>query len=276
MKTLLNWAIFSLSKNKKKGFSYMKFISNNLWCELEKIIPQKMSKVGRPEVDNRQVLEGIIYVLYTGIQWKVLPEKYGYPTTVHGKFMKWCRMKVFSKMMIKARSHYQRRNSKNNWYAFDTILKKAPFAQFGGKNPTDRAKHGIKQGILVDRKGAPLYVYITSANAHDSGALKPVIDQMRKSKNIRIVASDSAFDAKKLYSLCKEKNIALVANINPRRNKNVHVFHVPYRWVVERTFGILSWFRGLKSCWSKTIESAYAFLELACSYRLFKMAGIFG
>jgi transposase len=254
----------------------MKFIPDNLWCELEKIIPQKNSRIGRPEKDKKVTLDAIIYVLHTGVQWRLLPEKYGSPTTIHGKFMKWCRMGIFSKMMIKAREYYRKRNSKNNWYAFDTISKKAPYASFSGKNPTDRAKRGIKQGILVDRKGAPLFVHVTAANTHDSKTLQPILDQMNSSKKIRIIAADSAFDAKKLYSSCKEKNIALIASINPRRRKDVHVFHAPYRWIVEQTFGILSWFRGLKICWNKTIESSTAFLELACSYRLFKMAGIFG
>ena len=254
----------------------MKFISDLLWSELKKIIPQKTSNIGRPEADNRVALDGVIYVLRTGVQWKMLPEKYGCPTTTHGKFMKWCRMGIFSKIMTKAREHYRKRNSKNNWYAFDTILRKSPYANFGGKNPTDRAKRGIKEGILVDRKGAPLFVHVTVANTHDSKTLQPILDQMNKSKKTRIIAADSAFDAKFLYSLCKEKNIALVASINPRRKKDAHVFHAPYRWIVEQTFGILSWFRGLKISWSKTIESTKAFLELACSYRLFKMAGAFG
>lgn len=119
-------------------------------------------------------------------------------------------------------------------------------------------------------------MHVAAANTHDSKTLQPIIDQMNSSKKVRIIAVDSDFDAKKLYSSCKEKNIALVASINPRRKKDVHVFHAPYRWIVEQTFGILSWFRGLKICWNKTIESSTAFLELACSYRLFKMAGIFG
>jgi transposase len=130
----------------------MKFISNGLWCELKKIFPTKNTAVGRPEFDNRTSLEDIIYVLKTGMQWNMLPEKYGRHTTIHGKFMKWCRMDIFKKMMVKAREHYHKCNKKNNWYAIDTVLKKAPFANFAGKNPTDRAKNGIKETIIVDRK----------------------------------------------------------------------------------------------------------------------------
>ncbi len=90
----------------------MKHIPDSLWSELEKLILQKKNNVGRPEFDNRKTLNGIIYILHTGAQWNMLPEKYGCPSTVHGKFMKWCRLGVFHKIMVKAREHYRRRNSK--------------------------------------------------------------------------------------------------------------------------------------------------------------------
>lgn len=254
----------------------MKHISDSLWREIEKIIPQKNVSVGRPEFDARKTFDGIMYILITGSQWHMLPDAYGCPTTVHGKFIKWSRAGVFQKMMRKAREFYRKRNSKNNWYAFDTASRKAPFAKFGGKSPTDRARRGIKHAILVDRKGAPLFVHVAPANTHDSRLFDPTLENMRSSKNIRIIAADSAFDVKRLYENCKEKNIFLLASPHSRRRKNVHKFSVPHRWVVERTFGMLSWLRGIKTVWAKTQEASLAFLQIACSVRLFKMAGIFG
>lgn len=254
----------------------MKHIPDSLWSEIVKLIPPKASHVGRPETDKRAALSGIIYILHTGAQWNMLPEAYGRTSTVHGKFMKWCKTGVFQKIMVRAREYYRKRNSKNNWYAFDTISKKAPFAHFSGKNPTDRGKRGIKHAILSDRKGAPLFVDIAPANRHDSMLITPVVSKLRKSKNIKILAADSAFDVKKLYSFCTRKNIALIASTNPRRKKNVHKTHPPYRWIVEQTLSILNWHRGVKTCWTKNYESSLAILQIACSLRLFKMAGIFG
>ena len=254
----------------------MKRISDLLWCELEKLIPERKGPIGRPEFDNKKTFEGILFILKTGSQWNELPKKYGCYTTVHGKYMKWVRAGVFRKMMVKAREYYRKRNHKNIWYALDTISRKAPFAKFGGKNPTDRAKMGIKHISLVDRKGAPLFIGIAPANTHDSKLLDLLIGQLRKSKRIRIMATDSAWDSKRSRFLCKKKNIALIASTNRRRNKKKHKFNAPYRWIVEQTFGILSWFRGLKICWAKTEESAFAFLQIACAIRLFKMTGIFG
>jgi len=253
----------------------MKSIPDLVWNEIKILLPKKEHPAGRPEIDNRKALNGIIFILHTGAQWNMLPEKYGNYKTVHGKFIKWCRFGVFQKIMLKAREFYRRRNGSSNWFAFDVMIKKAPFANFAGKNPTDRAKHGIKYSLLTDRKGAPLFFDIAPANVHDSKLFIPVLSHLKKSKNLRIVAADSAFDAQYLYSYCQTKNLALIATPNKRRKKDIHVFKVPHRWVIEQTFGCLSWFRGIKICWSKTIDAALGIAQIAFSLRLFKMSGIF-
>ena len=38
--------------------------------------------VGRPIVPYRKVLDGILYVLRTGCQWKMLPKEYGSGSTM--------------------------------------------------------------------------------------------------------------------------------------------------------------------------------------------------
>jgi transposase len=249
----------------------MEMIPEAVFEAIKHVLPRKKTKVGRPEMCRRKALNAIWYVVKTGCQWSMLPRELGNPSTVHGKFLAWSRSGVMKKIMDVSREIYEKNNQENNWYAIDSSSKKAPFARFGGKNPTDRAKRGIKHVLVVDRKGNPIYVNVASANTHDSKLLEPILAQIKKKKKVRIIAADSAFDVKLLYKKCKEKNIALIATPNPRRKKDIHKFNVPHRWIVEQAFGILSWLRGLKTCWAKTIESSFGFLQLACSIRLLKM-----
>jgi len=262
-----------MKKTKKELF--MKSISSDLWNEIEKFLPKKKYKIGRPEKDIKQALLGIMYILKNGSLWHELPEKFGKPSTVHGKFMKWCRLGIFQKIIKCARKYYMQRQKHKSWFAFDTLVKKAPLANFSGNNPTDRSKKGVKQTILVDKNGAPLYVDLAPANVHDSKLLQPIIQKLRRSKNKRILAADSAFDAKFLYQLCAKKNIQLDASTNVRRNKNKQKYYPKGRWVVERTFGWLACYRGLKICWAKSKISHLSFLQIACSIQLFKMSGVF-
>ena len=49
-------------------------------------------------MDNRRVLDAILYVLSTGIPWHALPREFGAPTTIHGRFRTWQRDGVFTRL----------------------------------------------------------------------------------------------------------------------------------------------------------------------------------
>ena len=51
-------------------------LPDELWQEIEPLLPPpppRTSKGGRPPVDNRKALQGIIFVNRTGIPWQALP-----------------------------------------------------------------------------------------------------------------------------------------------------------------------------------------------------------
>lgn len=55
-------------------------VSDALWTRIEPLIPKHQSptpKGGRPPVEDRAALEGILFVLKTGIPWEDLPPQFG-------------------------------------------------------------------------------------------------------------------------------------------------------------------------------------------------------
>lgn len=44
---------------------------------------------GRPRIDQRNALDGIIYHLRTGCQWNALPREFGSDSSVHRTFQRW-------------------------------------------------------------------------------------------------------------------------------------------------------------------------------------------
>jgi transposase len=55
-------------------------ISTALWKRIEPLLPEVKSspKGGRPRVSDQQALNGILYILRTGIGWEDLPQALGY------------------------------------------------------------------------------------------------------------------------------------------------------------------------------------------------------
>ncbi len=54
-------------------------IPDDLWIAIEPLLPSEPAKPkgGRPRLNNRAVLSGILFVLKTGIPWEMLPPEMG-------------------------------------------------------------------------------------------------------------------------------------------------------------------------------------------------------
>ena len=62
---------------------HARFINDEQWKLLKPMLakPKARPKGGRPTIDSRQVLEGIVWVLRTGARWQDLPDRYPSPAT---------------------------------------------------------------------------------------------------------------------------------------------------------------------------------------------------
>ena len=84
-------------------------ISDEFWDAVNGYIPKpkkKQYKQGRPAAEPRKLLNGMLYVLRTGCQWKMLPREYYAGTTTHRYFQRWAEAGVFRKMWIHCLKEY--------------------------------------------------------------------------------------------------------------------------------------------------------------------------
>ena len=119
-------------------------IPDALWERVEPLLPNyKVScKGGRPRLDMRRVVTGILYVLKTGCQWKAMPREFGSGSAIHAYFQEWVRKGVFSKLWKLALEEYDELVGIDwEWQVLDGAMTKAPL---GGEK--DREKpHGSRQ-----------------------------------------------------------------------------------------------------------------------------------
>ena len=106
---------------------------DELWDEIKLILPPEKptNTIGRPVVSYRKVLDGILYVLRTGCQWKMLPREYGSGSTCHRRFQQWSRSKVFERLWTRLLKVYDGIVGISwEWQSLDSVSVKAPL---GGK-----------------------------------------------------------------------------------------------------------------------------------------------
>jgi transposase len=117
-----------IKKEKNKHSTILK-VSDELWDKIKNILPKEkpLKTVGRPIVPYRKVIDGIIYILRTGCQWKMLPKEYGSGSTCHRRFQKWYSLDIFKKLWIKLLKIYDDCiGIKWTWQSIDSISIKSP------------------------------------------------------------------------------------------------------------------------------------------------------
>ncbi|WUH43497.1 transposase [Streptomyces sp. NBC_00443] len=59
-------------------------LTDQEWELLAPLIPR--ASTGRPRVEDRRVINGMVYKIRTGMSWRDLPERYGPWKTVYTRF----------------------------------------------------------------------------------------------------------------------------------------------------------------------------------------------
>ena len=76
-------------------------------AQVDRLRPFFPKPRGKPRVDDRRVLSGIIYIQRNGLMWKHAPREYGLPKTLYNRWKRWSRMGVFARIMTELAAQAQ-------------------------------------------------------------------------------------------------------------------------------------------------------------------------
>ena len=119
----------SSNPHNNENLSTITKISDELWDKIKTELPYEkpINTVGRPIIPYRVVLDGILYVLRTGCQWKMLPSEFGSGSTCHRRFQQWILADIFKKIWIRLLKEYDHKiGIKLIWQSLDSISIKSP------------------------------------------------------------------------------------------------------------------------------------------------------
>ena len=68
------------------------WLSDEAWTAIEPHLPH--GKPGKPRVDDRTVISGILHVLKTGCRWRDVPAAYAPPTAIYNRYNRWSRHRI--------------------------------------------------------------------------------------------------------------------------------------------------------------------------------------
>jgi transposase len=212
-------------------------------------------KGGRPFLDDRRALTGIIFILKTGIPWEYLPKEMGCGSgmTCWRRLRAWCRAGVWPRIHQFLLDHLR-------------FLKKIDFTRFlidsshlramgagakTGPSPVDRRKPGSKIHVLTDATGVPITIHLTAANRNDVTETISLIDDVppiagqvgRPRSRPDRLQGDRGYDDEGDRSELRRRHIEPVI---PKRRSEHGSGLGRFRWYIERTISWLKQYRRVR------------------------------
>ncbi len=223
-------------------------MTDEQWELLDSLLPERKWKPGgsgRPPIDVRQVLNGILYLNKTGCQWRLLPKDFGHWSTIYGYFKRWRRAGLWARLMEALRQRERRLQGRQPEPSAGSVdsqsIKTATQHEDIGYDGHKKIK-GRKRHILVDTLGLIIGVVVTDAGTDDRQGLVEVLTAYFADgvTRLRKLWVDGAYPAEWLEQWVRDLKQTHKIDLESTTNKAGKGFQViPWRWAVERTFSWL-------------------------------------
>ncbi|WP_434520139.1 IS5 family transposase [Methylosinus sporium] len=265
------WTNENRARYDRSKLRYPSDVTDAEWALVGPLIPPAKRGGGKRTVEMRAVVNGLMYVLSTGCQWRAIPKDLPPKSTVHGYFDLWTYDgtldRIHHALYVKCREAAGREASPTAAVIDSQSVKSA---EKGGLHRSARGYDagkkvkGKKRHILVDTIGLLLHALVHPADIQDrDGGVLVLRTMFGKFPFLQKLFADGGYQGPQFRD-AQKKALPFVDTEIVKRSDAAKGFQVlPRRWVVERTFSWLGRCRRLAKDFESLNRKALAFLHLA-------------
>ncbi|THD71186.1 IS5 family transposase [Thalassobius vesicularis] len=226
-------------------------MSNLYWLSEEQMVrlqPFFPKSHGKPRVDDRRVLSGIIFINRNGLRWCDAPKEYGPPKTLYNRWKRWSEMGVFARIFEGLAAEAAEPTTimidatylKAHRTASSLRAKKGGFGRLIG-----RTKGGMntKLHAVTDTKGRPIRFFMSAGQVSDYIGAGALLSSLPK---VDWLLGERGYDAGWFREALKDRGIRACIPGRKQRKKTVKYDKRRYkrRNRIEIMFGRLKdWWR---------------------------------
>ena len=265
------WTSKNRARYDRSKLRYPSDLTDDEWRLVEPLIPPGKTGGGKRTVIMREVVNGLMYILSTGCQWRAIPKDLPPKSSVYDYFDLWTYdgtlERIHHALYEQCREQAQREASPTAAIIDSQSVKSAekggacidPHGYDAGKKIKGKKRH-----ILVDTLGLLLHAIVHPADIQDrDGGFIVMATLFGMFPFLKTLFADGGYQgpqfAKALAKVLPHLDVEIV-----KRSDRVSGFVVlPKRWIVERSIAWLNRCRRLAKDWENLNRKALAFLRLA-------------
>jgi transposase len=265
------WTKENRGRYDRSGLRYESDLTDEEWAEIAPLLPPARPGGNKRSVNLREVMNGLMYILSTGCQWRAIPKDLAPRSTIYDYFDRWqwdgTLERIHHALYSKCREQAAREAGPTvaiiDAQSVKSAEKGGAHIDSHGYDAGKKIK-GKKRHVLVDARGLVLHAIVTAADIQDRdggawllGTLFGLYPFLLK------LYADGGYQGpefrKSVKAVLSQVRVEIV-----KRSDQVKGFVVlPKRWVVERTLAWLNRCRRLGKDWENLNHKARAFLLMA-------------
>jgi len=240
-------------------------LTDRQWDCIKELIPPPKPG-GRPRsLEMRQVINAMLYLVVSGVQWRLLPHEYPNWKSVYHYFRQWQKEGTWQRIHDTLRAQVRQQAGRHKHPTAGCLdSQSVKTTQIPGIRGYDKGKqvNGRKRHLLVDTIGLLLAVVVTAASVSDPAGARLLFQRLGGGcKKLRRIWVDGGYRGQLLTWVLLHCSFLLQPVLRSDEHKGFVV--LPRRWVVERTFAWLSQSRRLSKDYEVLPECSEAWIYIA-------------
>ena len=263
------WTSKNRARYDRSKLRYPSDLTDDEWGLVEPLIPPGKTGGGKRTVIMREVVNGLMYILSTGCQWRAIPKDLPPKSSVYDYFDLWTYDGTLERIHYALYEHCRERAQREASPTAAIIdSQSVKSAEKGGRalirTATMRARRSRARSGTFLSTHYLLHAIVHPADIQDrDGGVLVMATLFGMFPFLKTLFADSGYQgpkfAKALARVLPHLDIEIV-----KRSDQISGFVVlPKRWIVERTIAWLNRCRRLAKDWENLNRKALAFLRLA-------------